>query len=86
MDRRWNMHRMADLLRNNRKYLYNPRAFRVKPAKDKQVYTIEVVAKGWQIQRPDKTAVNNITFEKQSEAIAYLDRLIAMFYNPKENK
>jgi len=49
-------------------------------------YTITEVKKGWQIQRPDKTAVNNITFDKQSEAIAYLDRLIAMFYNPKENK
>jgi len=43
-------------------------------------YTITEVKKGWQIQRPDKTAVNNITFDKQSEAIAYLDRLIAMFY------
>lgn len=43
-------------------------------------YEITKVAKGWQIQGVNKKPVNNITFEKQSEAIAYLDRLIAMFY------
>lgn len=43
-------------------------------------YKITKVKGGWEIQGADKKPVNDILFKKQSEAIAYLDRLIAMFY------
>ena len=47
------------------------------------LYNVRPVDKGFSIFRQDKSVVNNIVFATESDAAAYLDRLVSMGYCKK---